>query len=212
MNAAYLEEAQETNSPDWGTLANSVLTGPSELGGEPSATNALFGTPKFFTTEEPLRLVSLSESLMGDSFVYVRGAERVRPLLRERTEGRDFALSAELSHAEGIFIHSESEGDEDSPSFSDVAMLRARIFLLAQSKQFHKICGYFPPAPRIGPGPNGSVDLYWKEKDWELLINIPADSGKMATFYGDDYGSQKIKGSFSPNSFNYGIVPWLIRS
>jgi hypothetical protein len=104
------------------------------------------------------------------------------------------------------------EEEEDGPGFSSDTLLRARNFLLTQSKQSRQICGYFPPAPRIGPGPNGSVDLYWKERDWELLINIPADSEKLATFYGDDYGSQRIKGSFDPDSFHYGIIPWLFRN
>jgi hypothetical protein len=128
------------------------------------------------------------------------------------TEEQDTTLFAQLAQAESRLEHPEDEDDEEASSFSSEALIRAKAFLLAQSEQFRKICGYFPPTPRIGPGPNGSIDLYWKEKDWELLINIPAESGKMATFYGDDYGAQKIKGSFDPSSFNYGIIPWLIRS
>jgi len=127
-------------------------------------------------------------------------------------EADDLALSEELVRAESTLEHLEDEGEEDDSGYSSETLLRAKTFLFGQSKQFRKICGYFPPAPRIGPGPNRSIDLYWKEKDWELLVNIPPESGRMATFYGDDFGAQKIKGSFDPNSFNYGIVPWLIRS
>ncbi len=130
----------------------------------------------------------------------------------EHTEERDSALLTELARAGSLLGRAEDEDDEDLETFSSETLLRAKTFLLAQSNQFRKICDYFPPAPRIGVGPGGSVDLYWKESDWELLINIPDDVGKMATFYGDDYGSQKIKGSFDPKSFHYGIVPWLIRS
>lgn len=130
----------------------------------------------------------------------------------EHTEEKDVALLEELVRAESMLGCPGDEDDEDTLSFSSETLFRAKNFLLAQSNQFHKICGYFPSAPRIGPGPNGSIDLYWKEQDWELLINIPPESGKMATFYGDDYGSQTIKGSFDPKSFHYGIVPWLIRS
>jgi hypothetical protein len=172
----------------------------------------LFGTLNFFTTDEPLRLVSLSESLQRNRPGYAGGAERLPSIFRERAEELDRALSVEFSHVENIFKHPGDEHDEDSPGFSESTLIRAKAFLLAQSKQFRKICGYFPPAPRIGPGPNESIDLYWKKQDWELLVNIPAESSRMATFYGDDYGSQKIKGSFNPNSFHYGIVPWLIRS
>lgn len=139
--------------------------------------------------------------------------EIAEPASKAHAEEEDRALTAELARAESMLEHAEEAEDEDDPpGFSSEALLRAKTFLLGQSKQFRKICGHFPPVPRIGPGPKGSVDLYWKEKDWELLINVPAESGKLATFYGDDHGAQKIKGSFNPNSFNYGIVPWLIRS
>ena len=143
--------------------------------------------------------------------------QREPPRIADRVSGthedsEDRALSEELVRAESMLERPDEDSDEEAPGLSAEALLKAKNFLLAQSKQFRKICGHFPPAPRIGPGPNGSVDLYWKEKDWELLINIPAGSGRMATFYGDDYGAQKIKGSFDPSSFNYGIIPWLIRS
>lgn len=126
-------------------------------------------------------------------------------------EDEDLALTEELAHAEGMLEHPQDEVEEGTAGLSTEALSRAKTFLLERSKQFRKICGYFPVVPQIGSGPNESIDLYWKEKDWELLINIPAESEKMATFYGDDYGSQKIKGSFDPSSFNYGIVPWLTR-
>lgn len=212
MNAAYLEEAQETNSPDWDVRPSTISTGPSELRGAPSASSALFGTPCFFTIEEPLVLTSLSESLLGDRTGYIGAAERHLKLFREKAAGRDLALDIELRRIESMIEHPDYTDEEDFPSFSITTLFRAKSFLLAQSKQFHKIFGYFPPVPQIGAGPNGSVDLYWKKTGWELLINIPAEDGKMATFYGDDYGLQKIKGSLDPNSFHYGIVPWLIRN
>jgi hypothetical protein len=127
-------------------------------------------------------------------------------------QDEDHALNEELAHAENLLGQPIDEDEEGSSSFSSETLLRAKTFLLAQSKQFHKISGYFPPVPHIGSGPNGSIDLHWKQNDWELLVNIPVESSKMATFYGDDYGAQKIKGSFDPTSLHYGIVPWLIRS
>ena len=66
------------------------------------------------------------------------------------------------------------------------------------------------PVPRIGPGPEGSIDLHWKQPSWELLVNIPADANEMATFYGDNYGVQKIRGTLDPQKFNLGIAAWLM--
>ena len=140
-----------------------------------------------------------------------QGPRLTESVSSEQSEEQDTSLLAEFMRAESS-LEAPDGDDEDAFLYSNDTLLRAKNFLLAQSKQFREICGYFPPAPRIGPGPNESIDLYWKEKGWELLINIPAEDGKMATFYGDDYGSQKIKGSFDPNSFHYGIVPWMIRN
>lgn len=65
------------------------------------------------------------------------------------------------------------------------------------------------PAPKILPGPNGSIDVHWEEKDFELLVNISADREEKAEFYGDDYGSIYIKGKLNPSTFNRGLIEWL---
>ena len=70
---------------------------------------------------------------------------------RGLSEEQDTFLFAELVREESLL---GVEDDEDAPRFCSETLLRAKTFLLAQSKQFRKICGYFPPAPRIGPGPS----------------------------------------------------------
>ncbi len=66
------------------------------------------------------------------------------------------------------------------------------------------------PAPDIGPGPDGSIDIHWESEGSELLINVPADLSQVATFYGDDYGDTSIKGTFYLSSENRGLIQWLI--
>jgi len=65
------------------------------------------------------------------------------------------------------------------------------------------------PAPDIGPGPMGSIDIHWESGESELLINIPSDPSLPATFYGDDYGDASIKGTFSLSAENRGLIQWL---
>ena len=48
--------------------------------------------------------------------------------------------------------------------------------------------------PEILPGPNGSIDLEWETDFFDLLINIPKE-GERASYYGDDYGENRIKGN-----------------
>ncbi len=65
------------------------------------------------------------------------------------------------------------------------------------------------PTPKILHGPNGSIDLFWKQDHFNLLINIPASKDENATFYGDDYGTQKVEGSFNPENFKQVLFPSL---
>lgn len=40
------------------------------------------------------------------------------------------------------------------------------------------------PDPQISPGPKNTVDIHWKSKDFELLINVSNSEG-LCSFYGE---------------------------
>lgn len=116
-------------------------------------------------------------------------------------------LSTEMRHAREAL----EAGDEAIEElYSPETLLRAEAFLKAQIEWLWRSCGIKAAIPSVGPGPAGSVDLYWKEQDWELLVNIPP-FGQLATFYGENYGSEKNKGSFEPEKLSTNIVAWLMR-
>lgn len=125
----------------------------------------------------------------------------------ENTVGFDSALAKEVNQARRLMEDFEPDGD---PCFSKETLDRAVEFLRSQSKQFQSVYGKLPPAPYIGAGPDASVDLHWERDEWELLVNIPAGPNEPASFYGDNYGTQKIKGSLDPKSANRGILAWLM--
>ncbi len=99
---------------------------------------------------------------------------------------------------------------EGSLAISQDTFDRAVEFLTKQADWVWSSFGTRLSVPIIGPGPNGSIDLHWKQPGWELLINIPADTNELASFYGDNYGAQKIKGSFDTKTENLGIAAWLM--
>jgi len=119
----------------------------------------------------------------------------------------DSLLRAEITEAEQMIGTPDTA--EESPVYSRETFDVAIAFLRAQSTQFRKMYSVCPPVPHIGVGPAGSVDLHWKQEGWELLVNIPPGCNQQAAFYGDDYGTQIIKGSLNPKKFNYGIIAWL---
>jgi hypothetical protein len=59
--------------------------------------------------------------------------------------------------------------------------------------------------PIIAPGPDSSVELYWKIGKVDLIINFPADNLKIATFYGDDQNSTVLRGTFPVEKPQLGI-------
>ncbi len=119
----------------------------------------------------------------------------------------DAELATELKRVEGLLGRVDDEG---APLYSREAFNRARRFLEAQSAKAKKMYSVFAPIPDIGPGPDGSIDLHWKSKDRELLVNIPAD--KPAIYYGDNYGVAKHRGTLDPTTSDFGVILWLMHT
>ena len=119
-------------------------------------------------------------------------------------------LKAEIDQAKRILELKDDWDGEGSPGYSEDTFNRAIAFLTTHAQWLWESCGICLPVPRIGPGPDGSIDIHWKQTSWELLVNIPADASEMATFYGDNYEAQKIRGSLDPKNFNLGIATWLM--
>jgi len=67
-------------------------------------------------------------------------------------------------------------------------------------------------APHIHPGPDGSIDIHWKNDNYELLLNVPVEEGSLAGFYGDNISGNMIKGkmNISDGKMNNGLILWLI--
>jgi hypothetical protein len=128
------------------------------------------------------------------------------------TKRREFAskgLEAEIKQAQRIVELRDDWDGEGSAGYSQATIDRAVGFLTRHVRGLWESYGIECPIPRIGPGPEGSIDIHWKQPSWELLVNIAADEHAMAAFYGDNYGVQRIRGSFDPTKFNLGIAEWL---
>ncbi len=124
-------------------------------------------------------------------------------------DARREELEAEIEQAQAL-VSDPCNEDEEVGSYSSETFQRAVDFLKTHIEWVWRKRGTNAPLPTIGPGPNGSVDLYWKERYWKLLVNIPADNNALATFYGDNYGTQTTKGSLDPRELSLAIVAWLM--
>lgn len=118
-------------------------------------------------------------------------------------------LEAEIEQANNI-LDQPAEGEEGETLYSKETLDRAVKFLRLHIEEALRTYSLQAPSPKIGPGPNRSVDLYWRQPSWKLLVNIPADAGTPATFYGDDYESQRTKGSLDPKKISITVLAWLM--
>lgn len=96
--------------------------------------------------------------------------------------------------------------DEGSVGYKKVTWIRACKFIANYSKWIFEKTELIMDLPKISHGPEGSIDIYWKNDEYRLLINIPESPTSPFSIYGDDYNSNKIKGTFDLSQFNYGML------
>ena len=63
--------------------------------------------------------------------------------------------------------------------------------------------------PRINPADQGSIDLFWKSAERELLINVPADADALASYYGQDRYGNTTSGLIHTGSKPVALAGWL---
>jgi len=122
------------------------------------------------------------------------------------TQSQRSEVEIEAHRAESLLSSHDSEEDYYSRETLD----RGLAFLRMHMDWIWKYCGTKTLVPTIGPGPVGSLDLYWKTASFELLVNIPASPDALGTFYGRDDNQQTAKGSFDPKLFTMSIASWLM--
>ena len=122
------------------------------------------------------------------------------------------SLEAEIESAhEKLTVLADNWDGEGSAEYKTETINTAAEFLMSQGRLLHEICGMSLPVPQINPGPDGSIDLFWKQPTWELLVNVPANSNQAASFYGEDQTGHTIKGSLDTSEPNIGVIVWLMK-
>lgn len=122
------------------------------------------------------------------------------------------ALHNSIEKSKYILKLEENWDDEGSPPYKESTWKKAIEFISKYTVWIFSETNKVIDAPQIYHGPNGSIDLLWEKENYRLLIKIPENPEMPASFYGDDYKLQKIKGTFDPSSYYQGLLlslSWL---
>ena len=152
-----------------------------------------------------IRLRSTEESVYGDS-TQRRSADIAIKHILEAIELSKYMLTFE-----------DDWDDDGSPAYKSATWVRATAFLHHSALQMLTDYHVILDAPKILPGPAGSIDFHWKTSRRELLINIPEILDEPANFYGDDSTSsdhspnQMVKGILDISKDNQWLLMWLMQ-
>jgi hypothetical protein len=117
-------------------------------------------------------------------------------------------LLREVERSREILEWPDDWDDEGSPAYEEETWKKATDFLLRQARMLSQR-GIQLPAPRILPGPGGSIDLHWETGAHELLVNVPV-TDLLAGFYGEVMGASSVKGKLDLESPSTGLFAWLM--
>lgn len=134
-----------------------------------------------------------------------------RKHLLGRKSGAYQELQAEIERSKRILELQDDWDGEGSPGYSEKTFNRAVAFLTTYADGLWESCRMELPIPKIGPGPDGSIDLFWKQPHWELLVNIPTDPNEAASFSGEDDEGHQSRGFQDTEKFNPILGTWLKR-
>jgi len=130
---------------------------------------------------------------------------------RERLARVFEQLESEIASSRSLLELEDGWDDDDAEAYSEETWLTATLFLRSFAQWLWREYGVKMLAPRILPGPDGSIDIRWKTPNRGLLLNIPKAPGDLATFYGDDSRGNCVKGEFDPKDPTQGALAWLVR-
>lgn len=130
-------------------------------------------------------------------------------------ETDDSIFSPEIENAieaSRILLELEDDWDEEGGvGYSEETWKRTTQFIRKTALLFKNEYGKWVNAPKITPGPDGSIDVRWKTDKRSLLVNFPASETKPVDYFGSDKGIDTVKGTLNLSLQNHWLLHWLMR-
>ena len=120
-------------------------------------------------------------------------------------------IYAQINETEKYFSNADNSDEEEGLIFNLETFRRASSFLIKYTKEVLRKLNILIDVPNIYPGPDNSIDIYWENDFYELLLNIPPIGNSIATYYGDNKNNENTKGTINldAKNINLGLILFL---
>lgn len=102
------------------------------------------------------------------------------------------SLAKAIDDASWITSLEDDWDGQGSRGYDEATVNRVQRFLAENAQRMWLEIGGATPAPHISPGPEGSIDVQWKLRGRELLLNIPPAPEQYASYYGDNGAERSV--------------------
>lgn len=99
---------------------------------------------------------------------------------------------------------------EGSEAYTKGAVERAISFVKKLAISAWKVNHAIVPVPNILAGPDGSIDVCWKEDAFSLLINFPPSGEELASYHGHDNLGNTTEGCFDGSKLDQVFLFWFL--
>ncbi len=167
-------------------------------------TEGLF--PWIYHRKESKVLFSVLCHLKNSNFIQIDiDADRTLCLPKEYED-----LYGVIVKSKKILEYPDNWDDEGSKAYNLMTWGNTIVFLINYANWSYDHFNIILPTPQILPGPLGSIDLYWENEEYELLVTIPENLNNNLKFYGDNKKDTKIKGEFDFRNYKQSVFLSLL--
>lgn len=109
-------------------------------------------------------------------------------------------LEKNINESKYILELGDDFDGEGSIGYSVETWTRAILFISKQFNYFFKKFNIILPSPKIFHGPDGSIDMLWKQNEKIVLLNFPFNEIEKITFSASNANGDNVKGYLMADS------------
>jgi hypothetical protein len=181
------------------------------LRGEHAASQLLSGSyPRGVAIKRFASVGEGTENQLGLLARQIFISKRVRAVTSDLVSPELFQhVEESIESSRGILGLGDNWDDDGAKAVPRDTWERAAGFVRKVARDVYRRTRREVPAPKISPCVDGSVDIFWQNGQFKLLINIP-DKAMPLEFYGETSSGSNLKGTIPSDERDLGMLCLLM--